>query len=233
LSEFANAGVNLAAVKKMSIGVGDRDVAIPDGSGMILVDDIRVVKPPAPVAAFVEDFESYKAGSDLHGQGGWKGWDNTATAGSPASSAYACSGANSVEIIGSADLVHEFDVAGGTVEMTAMQYIPSGSTGETYFILLNTYKDGGDKDWSVQWDFNMGTGILTSSDAPGTAEIVYDQWVELKFVIDLDGNTVDGYYNGTLAVSHVWDDNAHGTLQCVDLWGNNASSVYYDDIEVK
>jgi len=30
----------------------------------------------------------------------------------------------------------------------------------------------------------------------------------------------------------VWDDNNHGTLQCIDLWGNNASEVYYDDITV-
>jgi len=233
LSEFAGDGVNLAAVKKMYIGVGDRNVATPDGSGMILVDDIRVVKPAAPVAAFTEDFESYEAGSDLHGQGGWKGWDNTAAAGAPASSAYAYGGSNSVEIIGSADLVHEFDITGGTLELSAMQYIPSGSTGETYFILLNTYNDGGDKDWSLQWDFNMGTGTVSSSEAAGTADLVCDQWVELTFVIDLDANTVDGYYNGTLVASHVWDDNAHGTLQCVDLWGNNASSVYYDDIEVK
>ena len=34
---------------------------------------------------FVEDFESYAAGSAMHGQGGWKGWDNTAAARAPAS----------------------------------------------------------------------------------------------------------------------------------------------------
>ena len=34
------------------------------------------------------------AGSDLHGQGGWKGWQNTATAGAPASSTYAFAGTN-------------------------------------------------------------------------------------------------------------------------------------------
>ena len=34
-------------------------------------------------------------------------------------------------------------MAGGIVEVSAMQYIPSGTTGVTYFILLNTYNDGG------------------------------------------------------------------------------------------
>jgi len=32
---------------------------------------------------FAEDFESYAAGSEMHGQGGWKGWDNTPGAGAP------------------------------------------------------------------------------------------------------------------------------------------------------
>jgi len=39
------AGVNLTKVKKISIGVGDRDNPIPDGTGVIFVDDIRVTKP--------------------------------------------------------------------------------------------------------------------------------------------------------------------------------------------
>jgi len=50
-------------------------------------------------AVFTEDFESYAAGSALHGQGGWKGWDDTAGAGAPTSSSYAFSGSNSVEIV--------------------------------------------------------------------------------------------------------------------------------------
>jgi hypothetical protein len=45
LSVFSDAGVNLAAVKKMTIGVGDRTGSTPGGTGMILLDDIRVVRP--------------------------------------------------------------------------------------------------------------------------------------------------------------------------------------------
>ncbi len=44
LTEFA---VNLSRIKKLFIGVGDRDNPIPDGSGLIFVDDIRVTKPAA------------------------------------------------------------------------------------------------------------------------------------------------------------------------------------------
>ena len=41
---------------------------------------------------------------------------------------------------GTGDLVHEFDVTGGSVEFTAMQYMPSGTT---CFILMNTYNSVG------------------------------------------------------------------------------------------
>jgi hypothetical protein len=45
-SEFT--GVSMNRIKKMFIGVGDRDAPVPDGHGMLYIDDIRAVKP-APV----------------------------------------------------------------------------------------------------------------------------------------------------------------------------------------
>jgi len=153
----------------------------------------------ATAQVFSEDFESYAAGSEMHGQGEWKGWDNTPAAGAPASGVYAYGGAISVEIGGATDLVHEFDVTGGRWVFRAMQYIPSGTTGENWFILLNTYNDagvnGGTKDWSLQYVFNLETGVFNSQESSGTGTIVYDQWIELRFIIHLDNNTVDGHYN--------------------------------------
>ena len=43
LTEFAPA--NPAAVKKMYIGVGNRNAPMADGAGMVLVDDVRVTAP--------------------------------------------------------------------------------------------------------------------------------------------------------------------------------------------
>jgi len=187
----------------------------------------------ASAGVFSEDFESYAAGSALHGQGGWKGWDNTASAGAPTSGSYAVSGSNSVEIVSAADLVHEFDITGGRWEFSIMQYIPSGTTGTSWFILLNTYSDGGSNDWSVQTQFNLGNGAITTQyDGSAAADIVYDQWVEIKCVIDLDDNTVDEYYNGVFFSTHQWDGDLHNTLQAIDLYGNGASSIYYDDIAI-
>jgi hypothetical protein len=38
-------GVNLARVKKLYLGVGDKANPVPDGSGRVYLDDIRVTKP--------------------------------------------------------------------------------------------------------------------------------------------------------------------------------------------
>jgi hypothetical protein len=202
-------------------------VRTPASANSMQIAEIELLGVLGPL--FVEDFESYAADSTMHGQGGWKGWDNAAGATAPVTTAQAFSGANAVEIIGSSDLVHEFTVAGGIHEFSAMQYIPAGSTGTTYFILMNQYQDGGPDDWSDQTEFRMDSGIAYFASGQ-EAQIVFDKWVEVKYVIDLDNNTVDRYYNGNYVGTGQWDDNVHGTFQAVDLFGNGASSVYYDDI---
>jgi hypothetical protein len=185
-------------------------------------------------AVFTEDFEAYAVGSQMHGQGGWKGWDNISAQSAPVSNAYAYSGTNSVEIDGYADLVHEFDISGGIWEFSVMQYIPSGGTGQNYFILLNEYNDGGPYGWSVQLNCNLDTGWIVSDNGGGASlPIKYDQWVELKFDIDLDSDIVDEYYDGDLLSSHQWDTwNMGNTIAAIDLFGNYASPVYYDSINV-
>jgi len=184
----------------------------------------------ANASVIEEGFESYAAGSALHGQGGWKGWNGDAAAGATASDAFAYSGTQSVAILSTSDFVHEFDVAGGVWVFTAMQYIPSGGTGITYFILLNSYDDNANQDWSIQTQFNLATGGIETFTGAVATKVVFDQWVQLKYVIDLDNNTVDEYYNGARIDTRQWDDNVHGTIGAIDLFGNGASTVYYDDI---
>ena len=180
---------------------------------------------------YYEDFESYADGQ-IHGIGGWAGWDNTAGAGAPVSSAQAFSGSKSIEIVPAADLVQEFAIAGGKWVFTAMQYIPSGGSGTTYFILMNQYDSG--RDWSIQTQYNLASGVITPwSGVTNEAVVIFDQWIELKFVIDLDENTVEEYYDGVLIDTRQWDDNTHGTLEAIDLYGNNASSVFYDNIKIQ
>jgi hypothetical protein len=44
LSDFSTAGVNLARIKKMSIGAGDRAAPVKGGAGRIYLDDIRLTR---------------------------------------------------------------------------------------------------------------------------------------------------------------------------------------------
>jgi len=200
--------------------------------GLMQIAEVELIGRPA-VTLFSADFDAYEAGTDLQGVDGWKGWNGDAAGSAPVSDTVAFNGTNSVEILGSADLVHEFDIAGGVIEFSAMQYIPSGTSGTSYFILLNSYDDGANQDWSVQTLFNLDAGTVSSYYVEGSeAEIVFDEWVPMDLVIDLDNNTVVEYYNGVELASHQWDDNEHGTLGAIDLFGNGASSVYYDDITI-
>jgi hypothetical protein len=45
LADISSAGVNVAAIKKMYLGVGNRSKPTPGGAGRIYIDDIRVIKP--------------------------------------------------------------------------------------------------------------------------------------------------------------------------------------------
>ena len=191
----------------------------------------------ASATVFAEDFEAYAAGA-LHGQRGWKGWDNKPTAGAAVSTRFAASGSKSIEILGTSDFVHEFKQAGGKWAFSVKQYIPSGGTGASFFILLNRYRDDGSKeydDWSIQTEYNLQTGAITCwhGGTPGAAGIQFDQWVEIRVVINLDQNTFEEFYHGRRIAAGLWDNDAHGTFQAVDLFANKASSVYYDDVKLE
>jgi len=180
-----------------------------------------------------DSFDSYATGAQLHGVGGWKGWDNLLSAGALTSAAAAQSGPNSVDINGASDLVQPFNITGGHVQFKAMQYIPGNMSGTTYFLLLNEYVDGGPYDWSVQMSFNSVSNLVVSDFGGGAnAPIIRDRWVPLLFDIDMDANTVSEYYNGALLSTHVWDDTNHNTLQALDLFANGATSVFYDDVSL-
>jgi hypothetical protein len=184
------------------------------------------------VIGITDKFESYADANNVHGQGGWTGWGGDAGAGAPLTSDpnFVYQGTHALEVVGTTDLVHPFDVTGGVHVFTVMQYIPSGATGTTYLYskLLNQY--GAENEWSIRTGYNMETGTITTRTGPTAATIVYDKWVALKYEIDLDGNTVVEYYNGVKIDTRVWDENAHATIGAIGLYGNGASSVYYDNI---
>lgn len=221
---------------------------------MLSVPAFVLLCASAATAQWSDNFDSYAASSQIVSQGGWEEWGPGA--GALVSNAQALSGSNSVEITGATDLVHQYaNYTSGKWVYRAMQYVPSTMTGQSYFILLNTYAyPTGPYNWSVQVKFDAAAGTVTadagSLTAPSTA-LVTDQWVEIKVFIDLDLDWVQFYYNDvliddpalvdhpTLGGGYRWSYGVFGQgggqlqIQAVDLYANLASSVYYDDMSLQ
>lgn len=199
---------------------------------------------PQPITVFWEDnFDSYDDGSSMHGQGGWKGWDNNPDAAGYVSDVQAQSSPHSVEIAWfegtAADLIHEFTgVSSGEWTFTAYQYIPSDFSGITSFLLLNTYTDGGPYHWSNALAFNSDTGEVEAWQQAGTLPIEFDEWVEIRVEIDFAADWQEIYYDGDLLVEKSWTQGIEPggvlNLACVDLYAGDVSStsVYYDDFSL-
>ncbi|NOR66439.1 MAG: hypothetical protein GQ528_03685 [Woeseiaceae bacterium] len=181
---------------------------------------------------YFEDFESFDVGLVLHEESGWEGWYGDAGAAASVSEKYAFSGTKSVEVASSADAVRVFDMTEGKWVLTAMQYIPSGTSGVSRFHMQNTYRNGA-IGRSIQWSFSLSDGVIGDDyDAGASASIIYDEWIELKLLIDLDNDLLEQYYNGELFSSRAWVFSGTSQIQSIDLYGNGASSVYYDDIKI-
>lgn len=188
-------------------------------------------------SVYAEHFDAYAQGSDMHGQGGWKGWDNNPAFGAPVAAAYARTAPHSVDISGSADLVHLFAGAtAGRWTLTAWQYIPASFVGESFFVLLNTYNDGGPNNWSTQVRFNSTTQEVISDPTGAALPLITDQWVTLRVEIDLDANTQTFFYGDQQLSKRSWTDGLSGfgvpEIAAVDLFANGATSIYYDDISL-
>ena len=192
-----------------------------------------VCSSASAVVVFSEDFESFSVGTVLHEVADWEGWYGDAGSAARVSDAFALSGTQSVAVTSSSDAVKVLDITEGKWVLTAMQYIPSGTSGETRFHMQNQYRNG-EIGRSIQWFFNLGTGAIGDDyDANASATIVYDEWIELKLVIDLDTDFVEQYYNGELISARAWVYSGSAQIQSIDLFGNGASTVYYDDFMIE
>lgn len=195
-------------------------------------------------AQWSENFDSYASGSQVIGQGGWQGWDGSTTVGALVSATPSFSSPNSIRIYGTSttppanysDLVHKFSgYTSGTWIFSARQYIPSSATsGTSYFILLDRYADNAtDDNWAIQTSFDLAAGNLVEEQGPSSrVNIVRDQWVELRYEINLTANTVSAYYNGTRFSTHPWQTNGINQIQAIDLYSDVSGPVYYDNLSL-
>lgn len=182
--------------------------------------------------AWSDNFDSYATGSNLNGQGGWFGWDGVGTCGTVVSTV-ALSSPNSVEIDSADDTVHAYTgVSSGAWTYSAWMFIPENFTGKTYFILLNTYNNGGPYSWSVQMTFDAALGTVKDDIGSGnTLPFIKNAWTEIRVDFDLTNDTKSIYYGGNLLGSSGWKNDGVLNLAAVDLY-SEGSPVYYDDLRL-
>ena len=201
----------------------------------------------APLSAFgqwSDNFDSYVTGSQMHGQGGWKGWFNSPGAGAVTSGSPFQSAPNSVDIKGGSDLVREYAVNGGLWRYSGSVFVPTAHTGLSYFILMSNYNDAGtNMHWSSQMVFNSTLNTV-GEDSPngGTVTpvaLVKGQWVPFSVDFDLVNDTKVVKYNNLQVLAARWRDQPGGaggatlSLGAVDLYANNTTSVFYDNLRLE
>jgi hypothetical protein len=191
----------------------------------------------AASAQWADDFDSYPDGTLLYEVNGWTGWDGASGAAGTVTNAQAFSAPHSIAVSGTGDAVHPFSgYDSGVWTFTAYQYIPDTLDALTYFILNDVYNHGGPYDWAVEMHMDPATGLVTEiahNDGSSTP-ILYNQWVEIRTLIDLDNNYMENYYNGVMLASGVWDVGGDGLveLQNVDLYAPHTETVYYDNFSL-
>ncbi len=198
-------------------------------------------------------FDFYEAGAGLHGQYGWKGWDNDPLADAVVTDEQAHSPFNAMVVAGSTDLVHEVDQAADRWAFTAWQYVPGDfqSGGEppfegSYLVMMNTYADGGpheESHWSLQMNFDSNDGMLKVYYGNGlnTVDVPYvpDEWIEISVVVDLTRDWAEVYYDGQFVVDYAWTGGVLGggggalDVAAVDVCANESTAVYYDDMYLR
>ncbi len=187
---------------------------------------------------WADNFDSYSDGTFIAGQGGWENWDNDPAFDTLVTDALSRSAPNALLIEGAADVVQRFSGAtAGQWRLVCWQYIPASFTGDSYVLVLNTYNPGGPNNASTVVRFNGEFGaILSEGDYSPVLPIVFDRWVELRLDIDLDADSQTLFYDGVPVVTKSWTEGVSGggvpMIDTLDLFGNGASVVYYDDISL-
>jgi len=189
-----------------------------------------------------DNFDSYANGTLLYNVGGWTGWDNNPAAAGTVSNARALSTPHSIAVSGDDDAIHPFsNVQGGRWILKAWQYIPSGLSSTTYFVVNSYYQHGGPYYWAIELHFDPTTGRvhdhLRDPNANTTLPIAYDRWAEIRIEADLRSGlgTVYQYYDGQLLLAGNWIVGSVGQLAIgnVDLYAPHPETVYYDDLALE
>jgi len=214
---------------------------------MNINNDVTKHIEPQPISTSVvwsDDFDSYAAGSLLHGQGGWEAWDLITEYSPYVSDEQSRSAPNSVELKWDetwSDIVHMFyGVNSGQWTITAWWFLPEEFTGGSNFVLHNKYEHNNhvfprDNSVIIQADSFLGT--IYDRWEMVSLPMIRDEWVEIRIEIDFELDTYDAYYNNTFLGSGSWTrGEGQKNLGCIDLCNDGTSvsnATYFDDISLE
>lgn len=196
---------------------------------------------PAPEPFYYERFDSYPLGS-IQGQGGWKGWGNDSSAAGLVSNAQSVSPSNSLNVSLNSDTVREFTgLDNGKWKLTGKLFIPTGFSGESYFIALGGYSDTCHLSspmvcgWAVQVSFSNGF-VTNEGNSGGELSYTTNQWNDVELIVDFDNDTQTFKFNGQELYTGSWTaeqtDGSPLSLNALDLFSNGGTTVYWDDIKI-
>ncbi|HNQ22963.1 MAG TPA: hypothetical protein PKK06_07710 [Phycisphaerae bacterium] len=221
-----------------------------ESSGPVAIDNFAMSSSTWWADYWHDAFDFYEVGLGLHGQYGWKGWDGNPLVDGFVADAQARTLFNSLRVEGPTDLIQELDLPAARYVFTTWQYVPADfqsgcdPTGEfcgSYFILLNTYQDGGPYHWSVQLHADSLTGsFIRDQQTPASLPLITDRWVRIDVLIDLTADLYRTYYDGIeLGTAASWTAGVFGSgggalaIGALDLFANASTTVYYDDIYLR
>ncbi len=210
-------------------------------TGLLSLALVALAPAMACAQNWSDNFDSYPVGT-LNGPGGWRGWDNVASAAGTVTTAQARSAPKSFEIGATADAIRVWNppITTGKWQVDAWVFIPAGWAGTTYFLMQNTYVDFGPYGWSVQLEFNSITGQIHDFDDVlvgrtfSPQSYVTNAWSKIEVDFDLGANTMEARYNGAVVSNGIYGIRLADPIQfqCFDLYASNSTSVFYDDMSL-
>ena len=194
----------------------------------------------AQMVIYTDNFDGYTAGQQLCSQNNaqWTTWSNTPGSAEDAyiSTEQASSGANSLKISGTNDIIYRFsNQTSGVFDIDFNYYVPSSGSG-AYFNVQHYYNPG------IEWAFecflySSGSGYITINGSNTNFNYPSNTWFPVKIHVDLDNNSASLTVNGTSVITWTFSNTseaANGICQLgsVNFYAgapNNATGTYYVD----
>jgi hypothetical protein len=197
---------------------------------------VKQVHNEFPQADFFDDFESYKVGSDIVGQGGWELWYT----GGQSAVVSDDHGSKNLKDHVLSDIVQQFAISDGQWTLSMDIYCPSDAPtpGEGYVILMSGYGGANLDQWNIQVRFDSSAfQIVEAQFGLGTLPIIMDKWVQFRAEIDLDADTVSLFYDNQVLWEGGYTEGVNGTgstdIAALDLFSNSVDPIYYDNVSLK